>query len=119
VPSIHHGRDNKLGSMERSRADGGTTQARAEGELGLELCGINGEETPAHSGGRAGEGALFGRSDGGVEGEKVSCCHAGRGAPRGKKIGSTDVEGGGAQSTGAEVRPWEELGGHGSLELSS
>jgi hypothetical protein len=65
VPSIHHGRDNKLGSMERTRADGGTTQARAEGELSLELGGINGEETPAHSGGRAGEGRwlLVGRAE--------------------------------------------------------
>jgi hypothetical protein len=65
VSSIHHGRDNKLGSMERSRAGGGTTQARAEGELGLELGGINGEETPAHSGGQAEEGRwlLAGRAE--------------------------------------------------------
>jgi hypothetical protein len=64
-------------------------------------------------------GALLGHSDGGAQGEKISCCHAGRGTPRGKKTGSADVEGGGAQSTGAEVRPWEELGSHGSLELGS
>jgi hypothetical protein len=65
VLSVHLGRENKLGSMERSRAGGGTTQARAEGELGLELGGINGEETPTHSGGRAGEGRwlLAGRAE--------------------------------------------------------
>jgi hypothetical protein len=36
-----------------------------------------------------------------AEREKVSCCHAGRGAPRGKKTGSVGVEGGGA--------PWLDL----------
>jgi hypothetical protein len=30
-------------------------------------------------------GALFGRSDGGAEGEKVSCCHAGRGRAQGEE----------------------------------
>jgi hypothetical protein len=65
APSVHHGRDDKLGSMKRSRAGGGMTQARAEGKLGLELGGINGEETPAHSGSRAGEGRwpLAGRAE--------------------------------------------------------
>ena len=64
-------------------------------------------------------GALLGRSDGGAEGERVSFCHARRGTPRGKKTGSAGVEGGGAQSTGAEAQPWEELDSHGSLELGS
>ncbi|PWZ11137.1 hypothetical protein Zm00014a_031017 [Zea mays] len=65
APSFHHGRDGELGSVKRSRAGGGTTQARAERKLDLELGGINGEETHAHSGSRAGEGCwpLAGRAE--------------------------------------------------------
>jgi hypothetical protein len=45
-------------------------------------------------------GALLGRSDGGAEGEKVSCCHAGRGASRGKKQGAPTLREEGRRALG-------------------
>jgi hypothetical protein len=47
------------------------TRARAEGELGLQLGGINGEEAPAHRGGRAGDGRWFLAA--GEQGKGFSC----------------------------------------------
>ncbi|AQK81638.1 hypothetical protein ZEAMMB73_Zm00001d036662 [Zea mays] len=93
APSVHHGRDTKLGLMERSGAGGGMTRARAEGELGLQLGGITGEEAPTHRGGRAGDGRWL--------------LAAGEQGDRGRRLWLASSESGNLQGG---IEPMEEQG---------
>jgi hypothetical protein len=79
--------------MERSGAGGGMTRARAEGELGLQLGGITGEEAPTHRGGRAGDGRWL--------------LAAGEQGDRGRRLWLASSESGNLQGG---IEPMEEQG---------